>query len=373
MIKIKQVVCPDCGRKCIKHGILKSGSQRWFCKHCKVAFTNKINTDSNDLKLFLKWLFSKQLQQHMPGRGRTFRRKTAKFWSIWCLPPKIEEVYDVLYFDGIYLTRKLCVLICCSKDHVLGWYVCRYENSRAWQALMDRIAPPRVVISDGGSGFAKALAKRWPTSNHQRCLFHVFAQVRRYTTSAPKTIAGKALYELAKRLFKIQSIDDAYTWIDGLLAWREEFDDFLREMTVDENGNKRATHERLLKAEAGLLRLIRDETLFTYLTFVDITVPTTNNRLEGGVNAQLRGMLRDHRGLSLERRLKAVYWWCYEHSPRPLPVAEILKCMPTDKTIAATYRRIMRNNRVDNILPQWGDAIIWNEFHMSTEFPIYWD
>ena len=144
-------------------------------------------------------------------------------------------------------------------------------------------------------------------------------------------------------------------------------------MTVDENGNKRATHERLLKAEAGLLRLIRDDTLFTYLTFVDITVPTTNNRLEGGVNAQLRGMLRDHRGLSLERRLKAVYWWCYEHSPRPLPVAEILKCMPTDKTIAATYRRIMRNNRVDNILPQWGDAIIWNEFHMSTEFPIYWD
>ncbi|MCB5744664.1 IS256 family transposase, partial [Veillonella ratti] len=99
----------------------------------------------------------------------------------------------------------------------------------------------------------------------------------RYTTSAPKTIAGKALYELAKRLFKIQSIDDAYTWIDGLLAWREEFDDFLREMTVDENGNKRATHERLLKAEAGLLRLIRDDTLFTYLTFVDITVPTTNN------------------------------------------------------------------------------------------------
>ena len=75
-------------------------------------------------------------------------------------------------------------------------------------------------------------------------------------------------------------------------------------MTVDENGNQRATHERLLKAEAGLLRLIRDETLFTYLTFVDITVPTTNNRLEGGVNAQLRGMLRDHRGLSLERRLK---------------------------------------------------------------------
>ncbi len=167
MIKIKQVVCPDCGRKCIKHGILKSGSQRWFCKHCKVAFTNKINTDSHDLKLFLKWLFSKQLQQDMPGGGRTFRRKTAKFWSIWCLPPKIEEVYDVLYFDGIYLTRKLCVLICCSKDHVLGWYVCRYENSRAWQALMDRIAAYRTKSV---CGFFKLIPINWKFRGHMELI-----------------------------------------------------------------------------------------------------------------------------------------------------------------------------------------------------------
>lgn len=43
---------------------------------------------------------------------------------------------------------------------------------------MERIAPPRVVISDGGSGFAKALDKTWPLASHQRCLFHVFTQVK---------------------------------------------------------------------------------------------------------------------------------------------------------------------------------------------------
>ena len=36
---MRQIKCHNCNEKCIKHGVLKSGSQRWFCKHCKVAFT----------------------------------------------------------------------------------------------------------------------------------------------------------------------------------------------------------------------------------------------------------------------------------------------------------------------------------------------
>lgn len=44
------------------------------------------------------------------------------------MPPKVEEVHDAVYLDGIYLARNLCVLICCNDTHVLGWYVCRYEH-----------------------------------------------------------------------------------------------------------------------------------------------------------------------------------------------------------------------------------------------------
>ena len=370
---MRQVNCPDCGQRCIRHGVLKSGSQRWFCKHCKVSFTEKIDSFAKELKQFLSWLFSKDIQANMPGEGRTFRRKTAKFWSIWPLPPKVEENYDVLYLDGIYLSRRLCVLICCSSDYVLGWYVCRYENSRSWQALIERIAAPRVVISDGGSGFAKALRRVWPHTSHQRCLFHAFCQVKRYTTSNPKTLAGRELYTIAKLLFDVTTMEHAFTWIDRLLDWRKRHDTFLREMTIDEYGNQHSTHERLLKAESSLWRLIKQQTLFTFLEFVDVEVPRTNNRIEGGVNAQLRAMLYIHRGLSLARRLKAVYWWCYMHSPKPLSASEILKCMPTDASISAVYRRLLQKYRVDNTIPRWGDAIVWNELHMSTEFPTYWD
>ena len=109
---MKHVICPICGSVCTKHGKTNAGTQRWFCKGCNLAFSPKINNEAKQLKVFLKWLFSRQTQSDLPGEGRTFRRKTSKFWDIWTLPPVIGSPRDVLYLDGIYLARKACVLIC---------------------------------------------------------------------------------------------------------------------------------------------------------------------------------------------------------------------------------------------------------------------
>lgn len=103
---MNQVNCPVCGKKCVKSGKTKAGSQRWFCKECKTSLTHKIDSSSKELQIFLDWLFGKESQSTMPGEGRTFRRKTSKFWDIWPMPPKIEEARDVLFLDGIYLGRK---------------------------------------------------------------------------------------------------------------------------------------------------------------------------------------------------------------------------------------------------------------------------
>ena len=159
------------------------------------------------------------------------------------------------------------------------------------------------------------------------------------------------------------------------MQWIIKYKDFLSQMTRDENGDPRPTHERLLKAEHSLLRLLKENTLFTYLN-EDLdteNIPATNNRIEGGVNSRLRAMLRDHRGLSIERRIKAVFWWCYMHSPKPLSAPEILKVMPTDKSIADIYRKMSLKNKTEGTIPGWGDAVTWNELHMSGSFPTYWD
>ncbi|MCQ2492939.1 MAG: IS1249 family transposase [Lachnospiraceae bacterium] len=373
---MNQVNCPVCGKKCVKSGKTKAGSQRWLCKVCKTSLTHKIDNDAKELLLFLDWLFGKESQVSMPGEGRTFRRKTARFWEIWPMPPKVEESKNVLFLDGIYLGRKACILICCDEKYVLGWYLCRYEHAGAWIALMKRIAEPAMVVSDGGAGFAKALKKIWPNAQHQRCVFHVFCQVKRYTTSRPNTMAGIELYSLAKDLMKVKSRKEAEKWVDRFLEWVQKYQKFLSEMTIDEYGNKRPTHERLLKAERSIYKLIRENTLFTYLDEklnAEFAAPSTNNRIEGGINSRLREMLRNHRGLSIERRIKAVYWWCYMHSPEPLSSSEILKIMPTDKSIAVIYQRMNEKHRLEKNLSIWGDAIVWSDLHNMDKTFNDWD
>ena len=48
---MNQVNCPVCGKKCVKSGKTKAGSQRWLCKECKTSLAHKIDNDSKELQL----------------------------------------------------------------------------------------------------------------------------------------------------------------------------------------------------------------------------------------------------------------------------------------------------------------------------------
>ena len=150
---------------------------------------------------------------------------------------------------------------------------------------MSRIAEPKVVVSDGGTEFRKALKRKWPKAKHQRCVFHVFSQVKRYTTSRPNTLAGLELYAIARDLFDVKSVEDSRIWINRFTDWIVKHKRFLSEVTYDENCNSRPKHERLIKAEKSILRLLNDNTLFTYLDEelrAEFKIPSTNNRERGG-------------------------------------------------------------------------------------------
>ena len=148
---------------------------------------------------------------------------------------------------------------------------------------MSRIAEPKVVVSDGGTGFRKALKKKWPKAKHQRCIFHVFSQIKRYTTSRPNTLAGLELYVLARDLFDVKSIKDSKIWVNRFTGWIVKHKRFLSEVTYDENGILRPKHERVIKVEKSILRLLDENTLFTYLDEelrAEFRKPSTNNRIE---------------------------------------------------------------------------------------------
>ncbi|MBQ9043912.1 MAG: IS256 family transposase, partial [Eggerthellaceae bacterium] len=125
-----------------------------------------------------------------------------------------------------------------------------------------------------------------------------------------------------------KTVESATAWLQAFNDWCGRWEGFLAERTLNEETGKMGwTHERLVTARNGLITLIKRGHLFTFLDpalTADGPLPSTNNKLEGGVNAQLRDMLRKHRGLSLMRRAKAVFWWCYMHTECPLGAAGIL-------------------------------------------------
>mgnify|MGYP002242114393 CR=1 FL=1 len=191
---MKAVYCPYCGGRTKRNGRTSSGSQRWRCTACGASTTVRYDDTATRLDEFLGWLLSKDSQAAMPGGGRSFRRRTAELWEVWPMPVPDGELHRVLHVDGIWVARDLVVLICCSGERVVSWYMARSENSRAWSALMAPIPAPDVVVTDGGSGFAKAVRETWPRTRVQRCTFHAFSQVKRYTTTRPKLQAGRELY-----------------------------------------------------------------------------------------------------------------------------------------------------------------------------------
>ena len=62
-------------------------------------------------------------------------------------------------------------------------------------------------------------------------------------------------------------------------------------------------------------------------------MPCTNNRIEGGTNAKIKGDAQEPQGMSLTRRIKAAFWLCCMDTECPKPAAEVLGSMPTDDDI----------------------------------------
>ncbi len=372
---MKKVICSACGGNTKRNGKTASGTQRWLCLSCKASTTQKYDREIKLFKLFLNWLLSKKRQDEMGMPARTFRHLTARFWRLWPVSPVCDEVHHVVYVDGIWISGSIVILIACTDTHIIGWHLSRSECSFAWAALMQRIAPPDVVICDGGQGFEKARRGIWQKTRVQRCTFHAFNQVKRCTTTKPRLLAGTELYGIAKEILKVSNPNEAAVWMASFVSWCTRWENFLKEKTYVD-GKRQYKHERLRKARRGLEKLVREGTLFTYLDeeLKDAgVIPSTTNRIEGGVNRQLRALLNEHRGLSITRQIKAVFWWCYMNIENPMTPAQILSEMPTDESIARMYQLVQCQHENEKALEQWGTAVSWNDLHSSTPYRVDWD
>lgn len=248
---MKTVTCPACGAHMKRNGFTKAGKQRWRRRACGASRTISYDDTAARLDEFLRWLTSKDTQLSMPGQGRSFRRRAAEFWRIWPMPEPTGEAHRVIFVDGIWLARDLVVLIAHDGAHAVSWYMAQAENARAWSRLLEPIPPPRVVVCDGGSGFARAQRSVWPAARVQRCLFHAFSQVGRYTTSRPRLQEGRELYAPSLELMHLDTLRQADWWVERYLDWCGFWADFLEDVSYVD-GRRVFTHERLRRARSSL-------------------------------------------------------------------------------------------------------------------------
>lgn len=160
-------------------------------------------------------------------------------------------------------------------------------------------------------------------------------------------------------------------WTERFVQWCGFWADFLEQRSLVD-GRMEYTHRRLREARSGLVRLVNAGTLFTYLDpelCVEGPMPSTNNRIEGGVNAQLRAVPRNHRGLTKLKRVKAVFWWCYAHVEHPKSMADTLREMPTDADVDLLRERYGMRAADAGGPEKWGEGLVWEELHHKTRYP----
>ena len=194
--------------------------------------------------------------------------------------------------DTTYFGRKLGVMV--FKDSITGQilykqYV-KQETNKLYLSGIEEIARRGIkiqaIICDGRKGLFQLFGE----IPIQMCNFHQVAIIRRYLTKKPKMQASKELWEHVLFLSKT----DKESFEGGLNAWHIKWESFLNERKVDLNGKNRYVHKRL-----------RSAWLFTWYDKMDLKIPNTTNAIDGHF-ADLKNKLRNHNGLSTERKKKFI-------------------------------------------------------------------
>jgi hypothetical protein len=203
--------------------------------------------------------------------------------------------------DTTYFGRKFGVMV--FKDSITGQilfkqYV-KQETNKLYLLGIEEITRRGIkiqaIICDGRKGLLQLL-KGIPI---QMCNFHQVAIIRRYLTKKPKMQASKELWGHTLLLVRT----DRESFEGGLQAWHDKWEGFLNERKTDAKGKNRYVHKKLRSAYRSLKTNL--PWLFTWYDNMELTIPNTTNAIDGHF-ADLKNKLRNHNGLSTERKKKFI-------------------------------------------------------------------
>jgi hypothetical protein len=204
--------------------------------------------------------------------------------------------------DTTYWGRNFGVVVIKDKrtKRILWRKFVRYETLADYQEGIEWLESHSYkiegIVCDGLRGILQLLSGY----RVQMCQYHQLRIVQRYLTRNPELPASVELLSIVSMLTNT----DKESFIDAFEVWSEKWDVFLKERTRDSRtGKTHYIHKRLRSAYLSIKRNM--PYLWTWYDHIEVGIPNTNNALEG-VFTDLKTKLRNHPGLSKERRKRFI-------------------------------------------------------------------
>lgn len=203
--------------------------------------------------------------------------------------------------DTTYFGRNFGVMV--FKDSLTGTILLtkfvKQETNALYLKGVEEIGRRGIEIQSIICDGRKGLVQLFEPIPVQYCQFHQVKTIRTYLTKNPKLEASIELWQHTLLLRKT----DKESFIGGLDLWYNKWKWFMDEQKIDERGKKRYVHKKLRSAYRSLKNNLY--WLFTWYDYIELEIPNTTNAIDGHF-ADLKNKLRNHNGLSIERKMRFI-------------------------------------------------------------------
>ena len=158
------------------------------------------------------------------------------------------------------------------------------------------------IVCDGMRGLFPALK----SYRVQMCQYHMIQIVRRHLTLKPDLEASVELLAISRTLSRVPEADFRYS----LTLWHQKWHDFLAEKSAGTDGRMHFTHPRPRDAYRAIRFYM--PYLWTCDHYPFLHIPNTNAAIES-LNQRLKTLLRNHSGISGQRRMKLLEEFIARH------------------------------------------------------------
>ena len=271
------------------------------CYICKKQFAEGLRVDPSTL--WSDYTKGKQTYKQLAKKYKCSKRTIQRKIDLHKVSiPKKEPRKVVILMDTTYWGRNFGVMLfkdSYTKENLLKYYVKSETNALYIQGIKELKSKGFDVVAivcDGRRGLLQSYGK----TPVQMCQFHQVAIIRRYITKNPKLPASIEL----KEFVAMMKMTDKESFEGGLEQWHTKWESFLNERTTNpETRKSHYTHKRLRSAYRSLKT--NSKWLFTWYDYYELKIPNTTNAIDGHFS-DLKNKLRNHNGLSKERKIKFI-------------------------------------------------------------------